>query len=346
MIQPARRIADVPTTPVYDLYWRFATERQAIFMRRLRGEAAPWTYDPIFQRHRFTNAYRASDRVSQYLIREVIYNPAHPDIAIETVFRILLFKLFNKVETWNMLERELGPPSWQSFDIERYAKVLGDAIDAGRRIYSPAYIMPPVSLGRGGPKHVGHLKLIDLILRSDFVARLQQSRSLDEVFGLLKAFPSLGDFLAFQLAIDLNYSMVINHDEADFVVAGPGARDGLAKTFVDAAGVDPVDLIRLMRDRQQAEFDRLDLAFEDLWGRPLQLIDCQNLFCEISKYTRVSHPDIMGLSGRSRIKQIYRGEERPVQPWYPPKWGLNKRIPIFPTTVLSRDLFEVHHEAV
>jgi hypothetical protein len=60
-------------TEVFDTCWRFAAERQMIFFRRLEGAAFPWTQDPILQRYKFTNAYRASDRVSQYLIKQVIY---------------------------------------------------------------------------------------------------------------------------------------------------------------------------------------------------------------------------------------------------------------------------------
>lgn len=334
-------------TEVYDVYWKFAVERQAIFFRRLRGEPEPWTNDNIFRRHRFTNAYRASDRVSQFLIRDVIYNRAYPDVAIETVFRILLFKFFNKIETWQLIERELGAPSWQSFDIDRYAETLDRAMTMGQRVYSAAYIIPPVSLGQRSSKHVGHLRLIDLIMRSGFVQKLQQSNSLEEVFLLLKGYPSLGDFLAFQLAIDLNYSTVINHDESSFVVAGPGARDGLAKTFIGANKFDPVEMIQHMVDRQEDEFLRLGLNFEGIWGRRLQPIDCQNLFCEISKYTRLSHPHIAGTSGRTRIKQIYRAAARPNQPWYPPKWDINHRIPAYPGTAPQPDLFfEVDHEAV
>jgi hypothetical protein len=64
-----------------------------------------------------------------------------------------------------------------------------------------------------------------------------------------------------------------------------------------------------------------------LWGRPLQLIDCQNLFCEVSKYSRVMHPKIRGVNDRSRIKQIYRPSARPLEYWFPPKWGINHLLP-------------------
>lgn len=325
-------------TPVYDLYWRFAAERQAIFFRRLEGESAPWTDDPILQAFKFTNVYRAADRVSQYLIQRVIYNDHYPDAPVEVVFRTLLFKLFNKTSTWELLEEQLGLLSWQSFNPDAYDRVLGEAVLAGRRIYSAAYIIPPVSLDQSRVKHRGHLQLLNLIFRSDFVARLEGSSDLRAVFELLKSFPSLGEFLAFQLAIDLNYTNIIDHDEASFVVAGPGARDGLAKTFSGAEGASAEALIEYMMNEQEAEFDRLGLAFRSLWGRRLQLIDCQNLFCEVSKYTRVSNPEITGLSGRSRIKQIFRPQGSPAQPWFPPKWGLNDNIPLYGSANRS-DLF-------
>src|SRR5262249_48644880 len=55
----------------------------------------------------------------------------------------------------------------------------------------------------------------------------------------------------------------------------------------------------------------------------LQLIDCQNLFCEVDKYARVRHPDVGGASGRTRIKQRFRAHPDPIEYWYPPKWGIN-----------------------
>ena len=83
----------------------------------------------------------------------------------------------------------------------------------------------------------------------------------------------------------------------------------------------------MVTERQEEEFDRLGLQFHDLWGRRLQLIDCQNLFCEVAKYARVKHPDVKGTGNRSRIKQIYRPTAEPVVYWYPPKWDINRLIP-------------------
>lgn len=327
----SNRFASLRPTAVFDSYWRFAAERQAIFFRRLRGDPAPWTDDPILVRHRFTNAYRAADRVSQYLIREVIYGEGRSIEPQEQLFRVLLFKLFNKIETWQLLEDQLGDLSWKTFDFARYDKLLSAAMRNGGKLYSAAYIIPPVKWpGGDGVKHRGHLHLIRTALSGKLPAELAAATSLGEVFALLKQLPSLGDFLAFQLAIDLNYGTVIDFPEDSFVVAGPGARDGIAKCFENASDYLAEDIIEFMHDRQDREFARLGLDFESLWGRSLQLIDCQNLFCEISKYARVAHPDVMGVSGRTRIKQIYKPLPSPHGVWFPPKWGLNDKLPADP----------------
>jgi hypothetical protein len=81
-----------------------------------------------------------------------------------------------------------------------------------------------------------------------------------------------------------------------------------------------------MAENQESEFKRLGLDFQNLFGRPLQLIDCQNLFCEVDKYARIKHPEISGISGRTRIKQKYSASKKPVFYWYPKKWGINNAV--------------------
>jgi hypothetical protein len=307
---------------VFDAYWRFASERQEMFMRRIRGDAAPWTQDPILKAHRFTNAYRASDRVSQYLIRNVIYGGSQQ--AEEVFFRTILFKLFNRIDTWEALRSKLGAVTWQSFTFDKYARTLDKLLD-GQRIYSGAYIMP--SPAYGSPrKHRNHLRLVEHMMRDGAARKVTKATSLRDIFELLRGYPSLGDFLAFQFTIDLNYSELTDFSEMEFVVAGPGARDGIRKCFKDSAGLTDADIIKVMAGRAGEEFDRLGLHFQTLWGRPLQLIDCQNVFCEVSKYARVAHPEIEGESGRTRIKQRFTTQSTLLPQWYPPKWGISPAL--------------------
>jgi thymidylate kinase len=319
------RFPAVTPTIVYDTYWRFAAERQEIFFRRLRGDSPPWSSDPILRQYKFTNAYRASDRVSQYLIRNVIYDGDQS--FREVFFRTILFKFFNRIETWELLRRSLGTISSAEYSYAHYETVFTNAIEKGTAVYSAAYIMP--SGGRGSEyskKHQMHLKLLERMLAEHLPERIADARTMRDAFGLLRAYPTIGDFLAYQYVTDLNYSASLDFDEMDFVVPGPGALDGVRKCFSEIGNLTVSDVIRHVAENQDGEFLARGLAFRPLWGRPLQLVDCQNIFCEIDKYSRVKHPTIQGISGRTTIKQRYaqHGEARTA--WYPPKWGINDLI--------------------
>ncbi|HEV3456480.1 MAG TPA: nucleotide kinase domain-containing protein [Thermoanaerobaculia bacterium] len=317
----------VRPTVVFDTYWKFAAQRQRVFFKRIEGEPPPWTEDAVLVRYKFTNAYRASDRVSQYLIRSVIYRDDLPRSADEVFFRVMLFKLFNKIETWQLLEKELGPLTYETYSFKAYDRLLTRAMTRGESIYSAAYIMPSGGTLLGHDrKHRNHLVLIERMMTGRLPERIAEAPSMQRAFEFLRGYPTIGDFLAYQFVTDLNYSELTNFTEMEFVVPGPGALDGIRKCFADAGGLNEPELIRFVADRQEREFERLGLDFRSLWGRRLQLIDCQNLFCEVDKYARVRHPDIVGVSRRTRIKQKYSRHPLPIAYWYPPKWGLNDRI--------------------
>jgi hypothetical protein len=319
------RTKRLPTaTYVLDTYWKFAAERQEIFFNRIRGKIQ-LTADPILLRHKFTNAYRAADRVSQYLIREVIYKG--DQTPNELLFRILLFKLFNKIETWELLKHELSTLTWAGYSFETYSAILHQSLQEGRPIYSGAYIM---SSGRSSfgyaKKHQNHLKLIEQMMHLHLADRIGEAKSLRDVYELLLGFPTIGRFLAYQYAIDINYSMLTDFSEMEFVMPGPGAMDGISKCFSSLGDYNEADVIRYVTDRQEQEFERLGIHFKTLWGRPLQLIDCQNLFCETDKYARVAHPEVDGNSQRTRIKQLYLSGQGSIDYFFPPKWDLNDKL--------------------
>lgn len=319
---PARLPASVRPSKVFDTYWRFAAERQEIFFRRLAGEPPPWTTDPILQVYKLTNAYRASDRVSQYLIRNVICGGTQD--ARELFFRILVFKVFNRIDTWELLTTSLGQISFAGYQFDRYDAVLSAALSAGTRIYSPAYIMP--AAGPGVRKHRAHLQLIERMVRDNVPGRLQDCGSMENGFAILRSYPMIGDFLAYQFVTDLNYSSLTDFSEMEFVMPGPGAKDGIRKCFHDIGRLSEADIIRMIADIQEKQFASLGIQFRSLWGRRLQLIDCQNIFCEVSKFARCVHPEVAGISGRTRIKQRFRANSEPLRYWFPPKWGINHLI--------------------
>jgi thymidylate kinase len=320
-----KSISPAVPSDTFDSYWRFAAERQSIFFLRMEVASPPWTTDPILATYKFTNAYRAEDRVSQYLIRHVIYEgDAAPE---EVFFRIMLFKIFNRIGTWQLLQEALGEIVISTFSVDRYIAVLGEAQNKGTAIFSGAYMMPSGTRTFGDRiKHRNWLHLLELMLEDEVPQRIVEMPSMREAFYLLRSYPMLGDFLAYQYITDLNYSELTYFSEMEFTVPGPGARSGIRKCFTSLGGLNEADIIQMVSERQEEHFSRLGLTFRSLWGRPLQLIDCQNLFCEVDKYARVAHPNVQGIGDRIRIKQAFRPSEEPISYWFPPKWGVNERM--------------------
>ena len=305
---------------VYDLYWYFSCERQCIFWKKLNGDAPPWTDDEILQEYKFCNSYRVNDRVSQYLLKNVIYNgKKYSDEDI--IFRIILFKLFNKESTWELLLNNFGDVTLKTFSMRKYSKVLEDAISNGVKIYNDAYISCANKAFGYDRKHDNHLALLNKMFIEDKMQyKILKCKTMKEAFDIIKGYPLIGNFMAYQLVTDINYSDVVNWREDEFTVAGPGSLRGIKKCFIDKGKMTNEDIIKYMYENQDKEFKRLNLDFKRIGNRPLQLIDCQNIFCELDKYLRQKMPNLK--SNRTKIKKKYKPKESKIQYVYPPKWNI------------------------
>jgi hypothetical protein len=309
---------------VYRAYWTLAVRRQEIFERRMEGDPGPWTSDPILLQYKFCNTFRASDRVSQFLIRDVIYDGT-ARTAESTLLRIILFRLFSKPGTWRSLEHALGDLTSETFVADGIDAALDDLYDRGETIYTNAFILCANKAYGHERKHRNHLALIRAMRSGGLSKLVARARGLRDLYDALIAYPLLGRFMAYQLAIDINYSELTDFDENDFTVAGPGAERGIRKCFIDTAGRTSEQVIGWMVDHQADECERLGLTPPTLYQRPLHAIDCQGLFCELDKYARVAFPDLR--SNRQRIKTTFTPTNEPLPLFYPPKWGLNHRLP-------------------
>lgn len=316
MVRPAR-------DQVYRAYWQFAAERQRIFLRRARGEQPPWTEDAILRQYKFCNAFRASDRVSQFLIRDVIYgSDAGGD---DLLMRVVLFRLFSRIETWRALEHELGPLTLRTLRGRRLAPAL-ERLQLAGPIYTSAFILCANKAFGFERKYLNHLELVrSMFRRRALPLAIGRARSLREVYHALLAYPLLGPFMAYQLAIDINYSSLVDFDEDEFTVPGPGAERGIRKVFPTARRSEMARIIDWVTVNQESEAARFGIDLPTLFGRQLHAIDCQNLFCELDKYARVAFPELK--SNRNRIKSKFASSRPLPEPFYPPKWGLNERLP-------------------
>jgi len=334
------RSKPVPRRGVYELYWQFASRRQAAFEGRLAGKNAPWSDDPILQEFKFCNVYRAADRVSQYMIREICYAENVGSDA-DRAFQIVAFRTFSKISTWNRLIELLErPPRIQDLADGSFVAALDRIKREDGGLYTGAFILCATKAFGYDQKHHNHAALFEKMFLQDAVAhRLIGANSFEGIVRTLEGYPLMGPFMAYQTAVDLNYSELTDFSENDYTQAGPGALRGLAKVFESLGDYTPSEAIQWMVDHQEVEFERLNLPFSGLFGRPLHAIDCQGLFCETDKYCREAAPELT--SNRSRIKARYRPSTTSLELFFPPKWRLEPPARTIPGARLQNqpDLF-------
>lgn len=310
----------VPNDATFKYYFYFIQERMNIFWRKC-NDADLLTKDPILQTYKFTNVYRACDRVSQYLIKNVIYKDLDRYTAEDVLLRILVFKVFNKIETWEYLNGE-NEITTNTFNVQK----LTDALTKRQQtkpIFSNAYMMAGSHAEYKGitTKHQVWLQMIeDRFIKGKGLRSVLNAKSLAEVYSQLRDYPLIGDFLAYQYAIDFNYSPYLNFDEDSFVKAGIGAVRGIKKCF-KSYGDTYEDSIRYTQDHFDAFQDKYGFtAFRPLPGREPKLIDIQNCFCETDKYLRAKMPDLK--VGNVRIKQHYKPSSGRIEYYFPKQWGV------------------------
>ncbi|MEJ7715000.1 MAG: nucleotide kinase domain-containing protein [Thermoleophilaceae bacterium] len=316
---PARDARPPPRPEVFEAYWSFALERQRIFEARLSDRVGPWTDDPILATHRFCNTFRASDRVSQDLIRVAYESPSSgpPDLFV----RVVLHRLFSRPTTWRLLDVAAGGLTAATFDPDALGAVLDEAHAAGEKLYTGAFILCANRAFGHARKHRNHLALVQGMLEDGVPARIEATPSFKGIYDELRQWPLLGPFMAYQLAIDLNYTTIVDFDEDEFTVPGPGALRGLRKVFVDLGGLTLPQAVHWLVRYQERVEEELGIEPPRLFGRRLKAIDCQNLLCEVDKYSRVRFPELR--SNRNRIKQRFTPDPTRLDLFYPPKWGIN-----------------------
>ena len=312
----------------FKYYFFFMQERMAIFWKKYNQAPYPWTQDTTLEKYKFTNVYRACDRVSQYLIKEVIYGSSQVNLSAEDILlRILVFKVFNRIDTWEYLESKIGQLNQRTFKVDLITKIFNDRIK-DQPIFNGAYIMTGShqNYKEYSSKHERWLRMIENeVTKNQLLSKVVRAKSLESVYNRLLTCPFIGPFLAYQYTIDFNYSEVINFSEDSFVKAGIGAIRGIQKCFDSIGGYSNEDIIKYTQEN--AEEYRKKYGFNDfrnLFGRAPTLIDYQNCFCETDKLLRAKLPNLN--LENSRIKQKYKNTKSAITYFFPPKWGLNDKI--------------------
>lgn len=277
-----------------------------------------WTTDPILANHKFCNTFRVLDRVSQYIVSEVIEKG--PQRRDEVTFRVLLFSTYTNIRTYEILRKNIKPFTWQAYKRADYEKILRGLYDQGIAIYTGAYQKPAPELGFA-ENFMNHLAFLEVLMR-ELPAQLRDAKYMADVFDYLRTYRSVGDFTAYQLVLNLSYSDVMHFSEHDFVEICIGSRRGLQRCFSEPIPRSAeVDIVRWMQMTQHEHFERLGIKFSGLGPSHLSMMLCdiEHTLCELDKYIRkcinksVGRPFApSGTLGKPRLPKAWSNKTRRV----------------------------------
>lgn len=288
-----------------DLFWRFVCERQLIWRRRIAQRLPPpWTDDPTLQHERFTNVYRELDPGTRYVIEQILEADApRPD----KLFNVMLYRLVGRAET----HAALGFQYLATFDPSALERSLKARRRAGRPPFTAAYMVSAYS-AMGSSDKIENVARIFASLHAHFdelVTRLDHCATAADVHSALRSAYGFGNFLAYQVLVDLLYPLRVYGNEGwlpfshnDWASAGPGAQRGILMLLRPNTIRPALEVMRWLRDHQQAEFARLNLNFPyledtDCKAITISLANIQNCLCEFHKYVKIREG-----TGRGRRK--------------------------------------------
>ena len=263
----------------------FIWEREAIRLARENGYEAPWTADVVLDKYKFTNIHRSDDRVSKWIIENVI--DLYEDRS-DLWFTLLIVRLINWPPTLAaLLENQVIPCTPAEFNPELFEAVLEFLKETRGKVYSGAYMLYPTKMDPGGNKSKAVAKYIigDVVLKADDIQKtLQDDVTIERFVNVMSRCFGISTFIAGQVAADLTYStkhLCFASDLFEYAPIGPGSSRGLNYLFNRApnAGWTQEEFNLKLRQIFKLILDHLEID-------DMTLHDVQNCMCEYSKYCR------------------------------------------------------------
>lgn len=304
--------------------YNFITRRYTIHLRKdvLRKEP-PWTKDQVLREYRFTNVRREHDRETKWLIEHITSNKT---LSYEDkLLNVILFRLFNKHETSELINMPIHFSEYKDgWDPEQYQQVFKNALkeDPKRVFFTGAFntgglkralkwYLPNDKKDNSMEMRVMYFMkhLIDESIV--FWLTSDEMETPEHCFNLLRNFMGIGNFLGYQIFVDMTYIEEFPFSENEFTVAGPGCVMGLNYLFEDRDGMSYEECLFWLRDNLGSLFrDKLGKDWDPkklFWDLPeedrcLNVMSLENCFCELSKYIRAK-------AGTGRPRQKYRASK-------------------------------------
>lgn len=301
--------------PMIDLtlFFYTANERNRIYTLKELGLKKPWTNDEVFMDSYFCNVFRNYDKVSKYIINNLInLHPYHPQLWAS----IVMTRMISRLETLKKLKENNALIG----DYKKAYAVLKEMKDNKESVFTGAFIVNS-SVGNG----VWMDKLSYLFFLLDYFNKLRidgdtldtwlrNNKSLEDAFLVFKKAPGVANFMAYQYMVDLTYSDYLkeNIDDEVWVKLGLGAVRGMNrlltgepssakiknelflsqyilqnwKIWVNNTLESEIDKTWEIAKLERPELKRTEVAYEYWKFKQLKLQDVEHWLCEYDKYCR------------------------------------------------------------
>lgn len=272
-------------------YW--IRERESIRLKKEAGEKKPWTNDPILQSYRFCNVRRMDDKVSQWLLKnwyEPYFN--HKQMVVACV----LARHFNQPSTLEAIGFPNFPGlfPWSKY-VEVSLRTIAKLQERSQTTFNGAYIV------RADGKFPNKADMVFNETCQQFVDHwlYVETDYMEAAVNQLCEYRNIGSFMAGQIAADLRWAVKGEwKDRNTWAAIGPGSKKGMNILHgrLASAPLNQDQFIVELREFRAAALKELPASIVNR----MEMIDWQNCFCELSKYTKA-------LTGNGRPKQLYAG---------------------------------------
>jgi len=301
-------------------FYKFMFDRHDVWHRRfIRNMSRPWTIDPILKVWKFTNVWRELDRGTVYLL-DALRDPSREGYrnCVGDLWSIMHYRLFNNWEAHKALGGFVPYDQWNYDD---WYKRLRAHHAAGNTVLCMSHNTCCYT-GLPGSDKIERVCLIAKRVHDtaqDTLDGINNARSLEQVFDVIRAVRGYGPFLAYEVVSDILYTGITPFSVNDWANAGPGAMNGIARIFHPMSEKQRgkkmpfLDIMQWLRTNQKTGFDAVKFLFgcdfESIaWQRrPLDLRCIEHQLCEYSKIVKLYQGNGRNFSGH--VKPIDRGPD-------------------------------------
>ena len=281
-----------------DTYFYWIHERETIRLNKeVEQKPPPWTDDPILQKFKFCQVFREDDRTTRWF-RTHIRDPYRDDP--EVLMATVIFRWFNYIETGRTLVKN-------KLHIEWDRKKAIEEITKQNKWVTGAYI---VKTPNRMDKVTGVAECISHMWgdREKLVEKILETNSLEKSWNILRDYPYMGPFMAYEVITDLRHTYLLRdaEDILTWANAGPGAMRGLNRLAGRELGFckrsHPWN--EEMRNLWEISRDKLNPNLIDL--DKFEMREIEGGLCEFDKYSRI-------LNEEGRTRSVYKyNEELPL----------------------------------